>query len=93
MIVKEEELNRIIKKYFYMKIVVVEVDGIVSSKTTFIKTICKYKYEKGVLYIGDLINNIKINCVNIYKMLFDENKEILKIKLDDSLSLKIRVMK
>ena len=39
------------------------------------------------------IYNIKINIVSQYEMLFDENKEIIQIKLDNGVNLKIRTMK
>ena len=91
--VKEKELKKIIKKHYYMKIVVIELSGSIFGKVTFLKTICRYNDKNGFLYFKDLINNIKINIVSQYEMLFDENKEIIQIKLDNGVNLKIRTMK
>ena len=91
--VKEKELNKIIENYYYMRIVMIELSGSIFGKVTFLKTICRYNDKNGFLYFKDLINNIKINRVSQYEMLFDENKEIIQNKLDNGVNLKIRTMK
>ena len=47
--VKEKELKKIIKKHYYMKIVVIELSGSIFGKVTFLKTICRYNDKNGFL--------------------------------------------
>ena len=92
MIIKEKELNKIIKKNFHLKTILLELDGIVEGHIFFVKAVCKYNYTEGILYIFDLLNNIRINLISQYKMEYEEKEKIIIINLDNGQDIKIKVL-
>lgn len=93
MIIKEKELNKIIKGDFHLRTILLELDGIVEGHIFFVKAVCKFQYREGILYIFDLINNVRINLVSQYRMIYDEEKKTLLINLDNGQDIKITVIK
>lgn len=59
----------------------------------FVKADCSYNHKNGILYILDLLNNIRIDITSHYKIIYEQNSEILKIHLDNIQDLKISVIK
>ncbi|MFR3182523.1 MAG: hypothetical protein ACLTPN_02775 [Clostridia bacterium] len=93
MSITEKEINKIIRNNFNSNNVLVELEGIVQGKFNFIKASCSYNHKNGILYILDLLNSIKIDIASQYKIIYEQNSEILKIYLDNSQDLKISVIK
>lgn len=91
--IKEQDLSEVIKSIFNEKTILMELDGIVEGHISFIDSDCQYNYKNGILYLFDLINNLRIDIASQYKILFDESKKILKIKLDNKQNLTLTVIK
>ena len=85
MIVREKELNKIVKDNFYLNNVLLEMEGVLNA-------VCKYKYKTGILIIFDMLNSINIDLASQYEMIFDEEEKYLKIRLDNGQDLKLSVI-
>lgn len=90
--IKEKELSKIIKNNFNLKEILLELDGIVEGHISFVKAVCQYKHKEGVLYIFDLLNNMKMNFVYQYRILYDEKNKILMINSDNGQDIKLTVL-
>lgn len=90
---KEKELSKIINDNFHLKTILLELEGIVEGHISFIRAICRYSHKKGILYVFELLNNIRINIASQYKIIYDEKDKILVIKLDGGQSIKLTVLK
>lgn len=90
--VKEKDLAKIIKKYFKLENILIELKGMIEGHISMIKAVCEYKHKKGILYIFDLLNNITIDIASQYEILLDENKKKLTIKLDNGQDLILTVI-
>lgn len=75
------------EKYFNLNTVLVELEGVIEGHINLIKANCQYNYKNGILYLLDILNNLKIDIAFQYEILFDENKRKLKIKLDNGQNL------
>ena len=71
MIVREKELNKIVKDNFYLNNVLLEMEGVLNCNIYFINAVCKYKYKTGILIIFDMLNSINIDLASQYEMIFD----------------------
>ncbi len=91
-LIKEKELSKIIKNNFNLKEILLELDGIVEGHISFVKAVCQYKHKEGVLYIFDLLNNMKMNFVYQYRILYDEKNKILMINSDNGQDIKLTVL-
>lgn len=91
--IKENQLEKIVKDNFNAKTILLELNGIIEGKIIFVKADCSYNHKNGILYILDLLNNIRIDIASQYKIIYEQNSEILKIYLDNSQDLKISVIK
>lgn len=91
-LIKEKELSKIIKNNFNLKEILLELDGIVEGHISFVKAVCQYKHKEGVLYIFDLLNNMKMNLVYQYRILYDEKNKILMINSDNGQDIKLTVL-
>ena len=49
MIVREKELNKIVKDNFYLNNVLLEMEGVLNCNIYFINAVCKYKYKTGTV--------------------------------------------
>lgn len=92
MIVREKELNKIVKDNFYLNNVLLEMEGVLNCNIYFINAVCKYKYKTGILIIFDMLNSINIDLASQYEMIFDEEEKYLKIRLDNGQDLKLSVI-
>lgn len=91
--IKENELEEIVKNNFDAKTILLELNGIIEGNIVFVKADWSYNHKNGILYILDLLNNIRIDIASQYKIIYEQNSEILKIYLDNSQDLKISVIK
>ena len=91
--IKENELEKIVKNNFDAKTILLELNGIIEGNIVFVKADCSYNHKNGILYILDLLNNIRIDIASKYKIIYEQNSQILKIYLDNSQDLKISVIK
>ena len=91
--IKENELEKIVKNNFDAKTILLELNWIIEGNIVFVKADCSYTHKNGILYILDLLNNIRIDIASQYKIIYEQNSEILKIYLDNSQDLKISVIK
>ena len=89
MIVQEKELNKIIRKSFYLKDICLEIDGILYGKIYFKKAECKYRYKIGILIIFDIVNLLKVDLSSEYEIIFNKKEKSLIIKLDNGQDIKI----
>ena len=85
--ISEKNLKAIMEKYFNLNTVLVELEGVIEGHINLIKANCQYNYKNGILYLLDILNNLKIDIASQYEILFDENKRKLKIKLDNGQNL------
>lgn len=46
MIVKEKDLSKIIKNNFYLRTLLLELEGMIEGHISFIKAICTYSHKK-----------------------------------------------
>ena len=67
------------------------VKGIINGCIFIIKSNCYCNHKEGILYLFDLCNHIKIDIASQYKILFDEDKKELEIKLDNGQDLNLIV--
>ncbi len=89
MIVREKEINKIVKDNFYLNNVLLEMEGVLNCNIYFINAVCKYKYKTGILIIFDMLNSINIDLASQYEMIFDEKENYLRIRLNKGQDLKI----
>lgn len=92
MILKEKELDRVIKDNFYSQTILVEAKGIIQGKIRFFKADCQYNDENGILIIADLINKIKINLASQYRIKYEEKEKLIIIYLDNGQDIKLTVL-
>lgn len=69
MIVKEKELAKFIKDKFQLKTILLELEGIIEGHVSFIRAVCKYNNRNGILYIFELLNNLRINIASQYRII------------------------
>lgn len=50
-----------------------ELNGIIEENIMFVKADCSYNHKKGILYILDLLNNIRIDIASHYKIIYEQN--------------------
>lgn len=72
MIVQEKELSKIIKNNFHLKTILLGLEGIIEGHVSFIKAICRYNHKNGILYIFELLNNIRIDLASQYRIIYDK---------------------
>ncbi len=90
--ISEKNLSNIIKRNFNSNTILVNFKGIINGRIFIIKSNCYYNDKEGILYLFDLLcNHIKIDIASQYKILFDEDKKELEIKLDNGQDLKLIV--
>lgn len=87
--VSEQDLSNIIKRSFNSNTILVNFKGIINGRIFMIKSNCYYNHKEGILYLFDLFNHIKIDIASQYKILFDEDRKELEIKLDNGQDLKL----
>lgn len=92
MLVKEKELNKIVKDNFYLNNVLLEMNGIINAHIYFTKAVCRYRYKTGLLIIFDILNTLNVDLSSQYEMIFDEEENYLKIRLDNGQDLKLSVI-
>lgn len=68
-----------------------KIKGIKNGRIFIIKSNCYYNDKEAILYLFDLCNHIKIDIASQYKILFDEDKKELEIRLDNGQELKLIV--
>ena len=93
MIVLEKQLSKMIKDKFHLKTILLESEGIIEGHISFINAVCKYNHKNGILYIFKLLNNIRIDVASQYKIIYEEENKVLKIKLDNGQNIKLTVLK
>lgn len=74
-----------------MKTIVVELEGIIEGYISFVEAVCQYKHKEGVLYIFDLLNNVRINLASQYRILYNKENKVLIINLDNGQDIKLTV--
>lgn len=87
--IKENEINKIVKDNFNSKNVLLSLDEIVEGHISFIEAVCIYNSKNGILSVSDLLNNIKIDLVSQYSIIYER----LKIYLDNGQNVKLLVLK
>ncbi len=92
MIVKEKDLSKIIKNNFYLRTLLLELEGMIEGHISFIKAICIYSHKK-ILNILELLHNIRIDIALQYKIIYREKEKILEIKLDNGQNVKLTVIR
>ena len=93
MIILEKQLSEIIKDNFHLKTILLELEGIIEGHISLINAVCKYNHKNGILYIFELLNNIRIDLASQYKIIYEEENKMLKIKLDNGQNIKLTVLK
>lgn len=93
MIVKEKELAKFIKDNFQLKTILLELEGIIEGHVSFIKAVCRYNNRNGILYIFELLNNLRINIASQYRIIYNEEKRILTIYLDNGQIVKLTLLR
>ena len=91
--IKENELEKIVKNNFDAKTILLELNGIIEGNIVFVKADCSYNHKNGILYILDLLNNIRIDIASQYKIIYREKEKILEIKLDNGQNVKLTVIR
>ena len=91
--IRENEINKIVKDNFNSKNVLLSLDGIVEGHISFIEAVCIYNSKNGILSVSDLLNNIKIDIVSQYSIIYEKENERLKIYLDNGQNIKLLVLK
>ena len=91
MIILEKQLSEIIKDNFHLKTILLELEGIIEGHISLINAVCKYNHKNGILYIFELLNNIRIDLASQYKIIYEEENKMLKIKLDNGQNIKLTV--
>lgn len=54
---------------------------------------CRYNNRNGILYIFELLNNLRINIASQYKIIYNEEKRMLSIYLDNGQIVKLTVIR
>lgn len=90
--ISEKDLGKVIKKYFFLNTILIELEGIIKGHISIIKAVCKYNDREGNLYIFDVLNNLTIDIASQYEILFDKEKRKLKIRLDNGQNVILTVI-
>ena len=91
--ISESKLSKIIKDYFFLNTIIIELDGIIEGHISMVNAVCRYNHKDGILYVFELLNNIRIDLSSEYEILFDRDNKKLEIKLDNGVNLTLIVLK
>lgn len=93
MLVKENDLSKIIKDNFHLRTLLLELEGMIEGHVSFIKAICIYNHKKSTLNIFEILHNIRIDIASQYKIIYKEKEKILEIKLENGQNVKLTVIR